>query len=100
MITTINIKQLKDFKSNFITKILKEMLTNYGEIEIVIKPKMQEDKPDIIHRIQEVEKGGDLLSFTDEEFDQLNEQLLEGKKPQKDEIRKTQKHEPGHYLSK
>jgi len=100
MVTTLNISDLSEIKSDFITNILKTMLSSFGEIEITIKPKAEAVKTEIFRRIQDVENGAEMLYFTENEFDELNKKLLAGIKPDKSKIRKIRKHEPIGIISK
>ncbi len=99
MITTLNINNLSDLKNGFITKIVKDMFSNYGEIEITIKPKVAVLNKELISRIESVENGEKLLCFNETEFEQLNKNLLSGKKADKSLINKAKKNEKINIIS-
>lgn len=40
MITTLNINKISDPYNDLIIKFLKDMFANYGEIKLIIKPRM------------------------------------------------------------
>ncbi len=100
MVTTLKINELSDIKSDFIANILTMMFSNFGEIEITIRPKTESVKTEVLRRIQEVENGAELLYFTPDEFDELNKKLLAGVKIEKSQIKKIRKHETSHHISK
>jgi len=60
------------------TKLLKEIVSEFGSAEITIKPHA-EYKPELIQRVNEVKNGSELYAFTNEEFDLLTNNLLKGK---------------------
>jgi len=99
MITTLNINNISDINSGFITKIVKDMFSNFGEIEIIIKPKEVILNKEIINRISAVDNGEELLCFNETEFEQLNKNLLAGKKTDKSQINKAKKHEKNNIIS-
>jgi len=99
MITTLKITELADIKGEYITNILKVMLSAYGEIEITIKPQSDVVKTEIFRRIQDVENGAELLYFTENEFDELNKKLSAGIKPEKSKIKRIKKHVTNNLIS-
>jgi hypothetical protein len=98
MITTLKINNLSDIKGDFITNMLVAMFSNYGEIEIIIKPKSENIKDEIFRRIKDIENGAELLCFNEKEFDEFNKKLLIGIKPDKLSIKKTRKHETNNII--
>ncbi len=99
MITTLNIDKISDLDNDLIIKMLKDMFNNYGEIELVIKPKNVVSNDILTHRYDAVEKGEKLLTFSDDEFEELNNNLLKGKKPDKLDIKRIRKNEKTNIIS-
>jgi predicted RNA-binding protein with RPS1 domain len=100
MITTLNINKLSDINNDFIIKILKDMIINYGEIELIIKPVAEITNKELINRILLVENGEGLLTFENNEFDALNKNLLNGIKQDKEKIKRMKKNEKNNIISK
>jgi len=87
METTIKISSLSDFNISLFTKLLTDVVSACGSVEITIKPKI-EYNPEIIRRVKEVNTGEKLYSFSDEEFNKLISQFRNGETINKKNIKK------------
>ncbi len=90
-INTINQLDLSKFRS-----ILSEMIENFGELEITIKPKFEQTiNKKLEKNILEVENGAELFYFSPDDFDKLNKQLLSNEEVNINDIKKTHQNEKG-----
>jgi hypothetical protein len=100
MTTTLKINSYSDINPEYIKNLLQAMFSSFGEIEVIIKPTKKDINFDISQRIQNVENGEELLYFTDDEFDELNTNLLKGIKPDLSKIKRIKKNEKIPIVSK
>lgn len=99
MITTIKIQNASDFKLSYINKVLKEVVRQFGEVEITINAKDESAKSEIDKRIEDVENGGEMYYFSADAFEQLRTDLEKGIKPNTANLAKVKKNAKGDFVS-
>ncbi len=98
METTIKINNIADLNLKLLNKLIKDIVLSVGRIEITIKTRPMY-KPELIKLKEDIENGAELYSFSSEEFDSLNENLLNGEIINKSLLKKVRKDEKGNFVS-
>ena len=97
MEATIKIESLSDIDSGLVQSVLRDIVAVIGRVEITIKPG-KELTPEILRRIKEVEGGAELICFSDDDFERVNEKLLAGEPVDTSTFKKVTKHETANHI--
>ena len=97
METSVKLTRRDELNIPIFKHLLNNMISVFGGVEITIKPKSNINT-EILNRIKSVENGEELISFTPDEFDKLSQDLLLGKKPDKENFKKVRKDANGYIV--
>ena len=97
METMIKITKIDNFNFSLFRTILEKMNDNFGELEIIVRPKKSINKR-IEKDISEVENGSEMLYFSSADFEKLNKQLLSNQEIDINTIKKVRQDEKGNII--
>jgi hypothetical protein len=97
METSLKLNQFEELNVPLFKHLIKDLISVYGSIEITIKPQYGLNS-ELINRIKSIESGEEMISFSVEEFEKFTNDILDGKKPNVDTLKKVKMDEKGNII--
>jgi len=98
MEATLRINSYSELNTNLFTKLIKDIVTEFGSVEITIKPRVEYNK-ELLRRVEEARNGSELFSFSNEEFELVSKKMHKGETVERKNFKKVKKNENGDFVS-